>query len=153
MSAPPFDVERVRKDFPILAQTVHGKPLVFLDSAASAQKPRAVIDAMVHLYTHDYANVHRGVYELSVRATQALEDARAKVAGLLGAETAHEIVLVRNATEAINLVARTWRTSFPGRCSATRRARCCASRPSTTGASCCSTSSRSSSRRARESPR
>jgi cysteine desulfurase/selenocysteine lyase len=114
MSAPPFDVERVRKDFPILAQTVHGKPLVFLDSAASAQKPRAVIDAMVHLYTHDYANVHRGVYELSVRATQALEDARAKVAGLLGAETAHEIVLVRNATEAINLVARTWGAQHVG---------------------------------------
>ncbi len=68
-----FDVERVRADFPILKTTVHGKPLVFLDSAASAQKPRAVIDAMNELYTRSYANIHRGVYELSLRATQAFE--------------------------------------------------------------------------------
>ncbi len=102
-----FDPERARKDFPILQQKVHGKPLVYLDSAASAQKPLPVIDAITRLYSRDYANVHRGVYELSLRATEALEGAREKVARFLGAET-REIVFVRNATEAINLVARTW---------------------------------------------
>ena len=99
-----FDPERVRKDFPILQQTIHGKPLAFLDSAASAQKPQCVIDAMGELYRHDYANVHRGVYELSLRSTRALDDARARVARFLGAHE-REIVFVRNATEAINLVA------------------------------------------------
>jgi cysteine desulfurase/selenocysteine lyase len=102
-----FDAERVRKDFPILSQTTHGKPLVFLDSAASAQKPQCVIDAISRFYATDYANIHRGVYELSVRATEAVEDARRKVARLLGAD-AQEIVFVRNATEAINLVAATF---------------------------------------------
>jgi cysteine desulfurase/selenocysteine lyase len=102
-----FDAERARKDFPILDQSVHGRPLVFLDSAASAQKPQSVIDAVSHLYSHDYANVHRGVYELSLRSTLALEGAREKVATFLGA-SAREIVFVRNATEAINLVARTF---------------------------------------------
>ncbi len=71
-----FDVQRVRKDFPILDTTAHGKPLVFLDSAASAQKPRAVIDAKNELYKRSYANIHRGVYELSMRATAAFEEAR-----------------------------------------------------------------------------
>jgi cysteine desulfurase / selenocysteine lyase len=99
-----FDAERARKDFPILAQTVHGKPLVFLDSAASAQKPQSVIDAISRFYSHDYANIHRGVYELSLRATAAVEGAREKIAGFIGA-SAGEIVFVRNATEAINLVA------------------------------------------------
>jgi cysteine desulfurase/selenocysteine lyase len=99
-----FDPERARKDFPILSQKVHGKPLVFLDSAASAQKPQSVIDAISRFYAVDYANIHRGVYELSVRATEAVEDARRKVARLLGADP-QEIVFVRNATEAINLVA------------------------------------------------
>jgi cysteine desulfurase/selenocysteine lyase len=102
-----FDAERARKDFPILHQMVHGKPLVFLDSAASAQKPRPVIDAISRFYATDYANIHRGVYDLSVRATEAVEDARRKVARFIGADP-QEIVFVRNATEAINLVAATF---------------------------------------------
>ena len=102
-----FDAERARKDFPILSQTVHGKPLVFLDSAASAQKPQPVIDAISRLYAADYANIHRGVYELSLRATEAVEDARRRVARFIGADP-QEIVFVRNATEAINLVAATY---------------------------------------------
>jgi cysteine desulfurase/selenocysteine lyase len=101
-----FDVERVRSDFPILQQRIHGKPLVFLDSAASAQKPRQVIDAMSEFYGRDYANIHRGVYELSQRATEAFEGARDKVSDFLNAES-REIVFVRGATEAINLVAST----------------------------------------------
>jgi cysteine desulfurase/selenocysteine lyase len=101
-----FDAERARKDFPILSRAVHGKPLVFLDSAASAQKPQTVIDAISRFYATDYANIHRGVYELSLRATEEVEDARRKVARFIGADP-HEIVFVRNATEAINLVAAT----------------------------------------------
>ncbi len=100
-----FDVAAVRKDFPILSRRVHGKPLVFLDSAASAQKPRAVIDAMVDLYSAHYANVHRGVYQLSIEATDMLEAVRDKAAAFIGAHDRREIVFVRNATEAINLVA------------------------------------------------
>jgi len=103
-----FDIESVRRDFPILAERVHGKPLVFLDSAASAQKPQAVLDAMSSLYEHDYANIHRGVYELSQRATDAFEAAREKVRGFLNAAEAREIVFVRGTTEAINLVAATY---------------------------------------------
>jgi len=103
-----FDVERIRKDFPILHQTVHGKPLAFLDSAASAQKPQCVIDAIGELYRRDYSNVHRGVHELSLRSTRAMEDARSKVARFLGADDPREIVFVRNTTEAINLVAHSW---------------------------------------------
>jgi cysteine desulfurase/selenocysteine lyase len=95
----------VRKDFPILARRIHGKPLVFLDSAASAQKPRAVIDAMSDLYSAHYANVHRGVYQLSLEATDMLEAVRDKAAAFIGARDRREIVFVRNATEAINLVA------------------------------------------------
>jgi cysteine desulfurase/selenocysteine lyase len=102
-----FDVERVRRDFPILQQQSHGRPLVFLDSAASAQKPRQVIDAMSEFYRRDYANIHRGVYELSQRATDAFEGARDKVRDFLNADS-REIVFVRGATEAINLVARTY---------------------------------------------
>ena len=102
-----FDVERVRRDFPILQQKVRGRPLVFLDSAASAQKPRQVIDAMSEFYRQDYANIHRGVYELSQRATEAFETARDKVGAFLNAES-REIVFVRGATEAINLVARAY---------------------------------------------
>ena len=101
-----FDAERIRRDFPVLQQTVHGKPLAFLDTAASAQKPQCVIDAVSELYRRDYANVHRGVYELSLRATRALDDARERIARFLGAADPREIVFVRNATEAINLVAR-----------------------------------------------
>jgi cysteine desulfurase/selenocysteine lyase len=100
-----FDVERVRKDFPILQQQARGKPLVFLDSAASAQKPRAVIDAISDLYLRSYANIHRGVYELSERATAAFEASREKSAAFLGAVDPREVVFVRGTTEAINLVA------------------------------------------------
>jgi cysteine desulfurase/selenocysteine lyase len=103
-----FDVERVRADFPILQQRVHGKPLAFLDSAASAQKPRAVIEAMSRFYETDYANIHRGVYELAERATRAFEGARETARRFLNAGEAREIVFVRGTTEAINLVAQAW---------------------------------------------
>ncbi len=103
-----FDVERVRADFPILQQRIHGKPLAFLDSAASAQKPRAVIEAMSRFYESDYANIHRGVYELSERATRAFEGARETARRFLNAGVAREIVFVRGTTEAINLVAHAW---------------------------------------------
>ncbi len=107
-SAPAFDPARVRADFPILDQRVHGKRLVFLDSAASSQKPRQVIDAMSRFYATDYANIHRGVYELSKRATEAFEAAREKARSFLNAAEAREIVFVRGTTEAINLVAQTY---------------------------------------------
>ncbi|HJS58920.1 MAG TPA: cysteine desulfurase [Vicinamibacteria bacterium] len=100
-----LDVERVRADFPILATHSHGKPLVFLDSAASAQKPRAVIEAETRVYAESYANVHRGVYELSMKATDAYEGARGTVQRFLNAASTKEIVFVRGTTEAINLVA------------------------------------------------
>lgn len=106
--ATPLDVERVRADFPVLARPMRGKPLAYLDTAASAQKPRAVIDALSEFYAQHYANIHRGVYELSERATRMHEEARAKVQRLLGAEEAREIVFTRNATEAVNLVAHSW---------------------------------------------
>ncbi len=99
------EVARIRDDFPILHQRVHDRPLVYLDSAASTQKPRAVIDAVSHLYACDYANVHRGVYELSERATRAYESGRQAAARLLQAADAREVVLVRGTTDAINLVA------------------------------------------------
>ncbi|MGL6279803.1 MAG: aminotransferase class V-fold PLP-dependent enzyme, partial [Gaiella sp.] len=102
-----LDAHRLRADFPILARPSHGKELVFLDSAASAQKPRAVLDAMDAFYTTSYANVHRSVYELAELATEALEASRATVARFLGAAP-HEVVFVRNATEALNLVAYAW---------------------------------------------
>src|SRR5262249_49189356 len=94
-----------RADFPILARPMRGKPLVYLDSAASAQKPRAVLDAIRDFYETSYANIHRGVYQLSETATRLHDEARAKVAGFLGAAAPREVVFVRNATEAINLVA------------------------------------------------
>ena len=100
-----FDVERLRKDFPILQQRARGKPLVYLDNAATSQKPRAVLDAITRYYERDNANVHRAVYELAERATQAFEGARATAARFLGAGDAREIVFVRGTTEAINLVA------------------------------------------------
>ncbi len=103
-----YDVERVRADFPALAQTVGNRPLVYLDSAASALKPQAVIDAVTNIYARDCANVHRGVHTLSQRATKSYEGVRAKVKGLLGAASEKEIVFVRGATEAINLVADSW---------------------------------------------
>ncbi|MGH8309984.1 MAG: aminotransferase class V-fold PLP-dependent enzyme, partial [Steroidobacteraceae bacterium] len=103
-----FNVRRIREDFPILRQTVHGKPLVYLDNAATTQKPRAVLDALMAYYSEDNANVHRGVHLLSERATQAFEDARATVQRFINASSTREIVFTRNATEAINLVAQTF---------------------------------------------
>jgi cysteine desulfurase/selenocysteine lyase len=103
-----FDVMRVRPDFPILQQTVHGRPLAYLDNAATTQKPQAVIDALEHYYTNDNANIHRGVYQLSERATRGFEAAREKVGRFLGAAESREIIFVRGATEAINLVAQSW---------------------------------------------
>ncbi len=99
-----FDAETIRAEFPILARQVNGKPLVYLDSAASAQKPRAVIEAMVHAMEHSYANVHRGLHTLANETTEAYEAARKKVATFIGAEPT-EIVFTKGATEAINLVA------------------------------------------------
>ncbi|MBX3466843.1 MAG: cysteine desulfurase [Planctomycetes bacterium] len=102
-----FDVQAVRRDFPALAQEVHGRPLVYLDSAATAQKPRAVVEAEERYYLRDCANVHRGVHALAERATRAYEEARGKVARLLNAEP-RECVFVRGTTEAINLVAQSF---------------------------------------------
>ena len=102
-----LDVEAVRSQFPGLRTQVHGKPLVYLDSAASAQKPQAVIDAERAVYEGYYSNIHRGVHKLSVLATEAYEKARARVQRFLGAPEAREIILLRGATEAINLVAQT----------------------------------------------
>ncbi len=112
--AAPFDADNVRADFPILSRTVHGKPLVFLDSGASAQKPRAVIDAISQCYEAEYANIHRGVYELSAKATEAYEGARARVQRFVNARSASEIVFTKGATEAINLVATSWGGAFLG---------------------------------------
>jgi cysteine desulfurase/selenocysteine lyase len=103
-----LDVNRIREDFPILDQKIHGKPLVYLDNAATSQKPRAVIEAIQHFYTADCSNIHRGVHELSERSTQAYEEAREKVREFLGAREAREIVFVRGTTEGINLVAQTY---------------------------------------------
>ncbi|MGD7070558.1 aminotransferase class V-fold PLP-dependent enzyme [Acetobacter sp. AAB5] len=100
-----LDLTAIRKQFPILSEKVHDRPLVFLDSAASAQKPDAVINAMVHTMHHQYANIHRGLYWLSERATEAYEAVRDQVAGFLNAPSREEIVFTRNSTEAINLVA------------------------------------------------
>jgi len=101
------DVATVRRDFPVLAGTANGKPLVYLDNAATSQKPRQVIEALTRFYTEENANIHRGVYELSQRATLAYERARANIQRFLNAADPHEIVFVRGATEAINLVATT----------------------------------------------
>jgi cysteine desulfurase/selenocysteine lyase len=103
-----FDVQRIRQDFPILSQPQHGKPLVFLDSGASAQKPRAVIEAMTRCMETAYANVHRGAYRLSELATDAYEASRGAVARFINAPDAREVVFTRNSTEAINLVAHSW---------------------------------------------
>src|SRR5207237_1747753 len=101
----PLDVARIRKDFPILAKTVRGKPLLYLDNAATSQKPRQVIDAMSQVFVEHNANIHRGVYEFSERTTALFEEARAKVARFINAPSEREIIFVRNATEALNLVA------------------------------------------------
>ena len=103
-----IDLARIRADFPILNETVRGKKLVFLDSAASAQKPRPVIDAMVHAMEHQYANIHRGLHWMSERTTDAYEAARDAAANLLNARDRHEIVFTRNSTEAMNLMAHSY---------------------------------------------
>ena len=103
-----YDVARLREDFPALALKVYGKPLVYLDNAASAQKPNAVLDRMTEAYKSEYANVHRGLHYLANAATEAYEGGRAKVAQFLNAARTEEIVFTRNATEAINLVASSW---------------------------------------------
>src|ERR1700749_444147 len=103
-----YDVNRIRADFPILATKVYGKPLVYLDNAASAQKPQAVLDRLNQAYTSQYANVHRGLHYLANEATEAYEGARDKVAAFLNAKRKEEIIFTRNATEAINLVAYTF---------------------------------------------
>ena len=103
-----YDVNRIREHFPILAMQVYGKPLVYLDNAASAQKPKAVLERLHHAYTAEYANVHRGLHYLANAATEAYEDAREKVRAFLNASRKEEIIFTRNATEAINLVAYTF---------------------------------------------
>ncbi len=107
-AAPRFDVEAIRAQFPILAETVRGRPLVFLDSAASAQKPRAVIEAMAGTMEHAYANVHRGLHWMSERATEAYEACRDAARALMNAPEREEIVITRNSTEALNLVAHSY---------------------------------------------
>jgi cysteine desulfurase/selenocysteine lyase len=109
-----WDVERIRKDFPALHQQVHGKPLVYLDNAATSQKPQTVIDALVAYYTFDNSNVHRGVHRLSERATEAYEGARARIQRHLNAASPREIVFVRQATEGINLVMASYGRRFVG---------------------------------------
>ena len=109
-----FDVHAVRRDFPVLDQKVHGHPLVYLDNAATAQKPRAVLDALQHYYSCDNANIHRGLHELSERSTAAYEAARSRVARFLNAASEREIVFVRGATEGINLVAQTYGRAHVG---------------------------------------
>ena len=104
-SATPFDVEKIRADFPILSKTVYGKPLVYLDNAASAQKPKSVLDRMVYAYENEYANVHRGLHYMANAATEAFEHARETVRAFINAESTDEIIFTRNATEAMNLVA------------------------------------------------
>ena len=103
-----FDAARARLDFPCLHQTVHGRPLVYLDSATSAQKPQAVIDAVAGVLCHDYANIHRGVHTLSERATDLHEGAREKVRAFINAAERREVVFTRGGTEGINLVAQSF---------------------------------------------
>ncbi|MBC8036678.1 MAG: cysteine desulfurase [Rhizobiales bacterium] len=103
-----FNIAAVRRDFPILSREVHGKPLVYLDNAASAQKPQAVLDVMMKSYTQEYANVHRGLHFLSNAATQSFEDARESVRAFLNAPSKDQVIFTRNATEAINLVAQSF---------------------------------------------
>src|SRR5512136_510193 len=102
------DWSALRGEFPILDQQVHGQPLIYFDNAATSQKPRVVIDALRHYYEHDNANVHRGIHELSNRATAAFEAARARAARFLNAASAEEIVFTRGTTEGINLLAHSW---------------------------------------------
>lgn len=109
-----FDAHKIREDFPILKQHIHGRPLVYLDNAATTQKPQVVIDSLVHYYSSDNANIHRGVHTLSERATEAYEQARTSIRSFLNAADASEIIFVRGATEAINLVAQTYGRTHVG---------------------------------------
>jgi cysteine desulfurase / selenocysteine lyase len=113
ISAPSsIDWDAIRQDFPILAEQTHGHPLIYFDNAATSQKPRQVIDALRHYYEHDNANVHRGLHELSSRATEAFEKSRQRIASYLGASSADEIIFTRGTTESINLVAQAWGGRF-----------------------------------------
>ncbi len=111
---PPFDVNRVRRDFPILQERVNGRPLVWFDNAATTQKPQSVIDRISYFYAHENSNIHRAAHELAARATDAYESAREKVRSFLGASSVEEVIFVRGATEAINLVAKTWGAKYIG---------------------------------------
>src|SRR5262252_7510357 len=108
ITQPKLDAHRLRADFPVFEELVNGKPVAFLDSAASTQKPRQVLDALREFYEHSYANVHRGVYQLAERATAGYEGAREKVREFINAPSTREIVFTRSATEGINLVAYAW---------------------------------------------
>ncbi|MFT6781816.1 MAG: cysteine desulfurase/selenocysteine lyase, partial [Saprospiraceae bacterium] len=107
-----FDIKKIRKDFPLLQTEMRGKPLVFLDSAASSQKPKVVIDAISHYYNNQHANVHRGVYELSQNATDAFELGRERVRDFINAESTDEVIFTRGCTESINLVASCYGKKF-----------------------------------------
>ena len=123
---------KLREDFPILTQLVHGdRPLVFLDNAASTQRPRQVIDVLRRVYEHDYANVHRGIHTLSERSTEQYEEAREKVRAFIGAKHAHEIIFTQGTTASINTVARSW-----GDANIKPATRSCSPRWSTTRISC-----------------
>jgi cysteine desulfurase/selenocysteine lyase len=110
--AGPLDVDRIRGDFPILRQRAHGRRLVYLDNAATTQKPQAVIDAVSHFYTHENANIHRGVHRLSEQATVAYDEVREKTARFLNAHSSHEVVFTRGTTDSINLVAQSYGRTF-----------------------------------------
>ena len=112
LPAAPYDVNQVRRDFPILREYVNGRPLVWLDNAATTQKPQSVIDRISHFYQHENSNVHRAAHELAARSTDAYESARGKVRQFLNAASPNEIVFVRGSTEAINLVAKSWGQQF-----------------------------------------
>lgn len=112
LSSAPYDVNQVRKDFPILREYVNGRPLIWLDNAATTQKPQLVIDRISYFYAHENSNIHRAAHELAARATDAYEEARSKVRQFLNAASSNEIVFVRGATEAINLVAKSWGEQF-----------------------------------------
>jgi cysteine desulfurase/selenocysteine lyase len=113
-AARPFDPRTVRRDFPILQERVHGRPLIWLDNAATTQKPNAVIDRLAHFYRHENSNIHRAAHELAARATDAYESAREKVRRFLNAPSGREIIFVRGTTEGINLVAQSWGRRYVG---------------------------------------
>ena len=108
----PINVEKLRQDFPILSRKINGKPLIYFDNAASSQKPKQVVEAMMNYYYNNHANVHRGAHTLSVEATQMYEEAREKVAGFLNAPSSESVIFTRNTTEAMNLFAYSWGKSY-----------------------------------------